>query len=64
MAILEECEIIIKDHPIVTKEMVFNENVIELKTIAQIIDKRIELLENSGIPCHKESSKKTKKEKS
>ena len=59
--ILEECEPINNKIPKITKEMLFEESSEELKKTAEIIEKRLKMLEDTNIPCYKEG--KTKKNK-
>ena len=55
--ILEECEIINQKVEKATKDMVFDENVDELRKTAKIIENRLQMLEESNQPCYKESKK-------
>ena len=53
--ILEECESINKDHPPVTKALIFSDCIKELRKAAECITKRMEILENKNIrlpPLH------------
>ena len=45
--VLEECSTINKEQPSITKEMIFTTSVKELKTTTGIIEKRLEILDNS-----------------
>ena len=61
---LEECETINQTLEKVTEQMIFNENTDELRTTANLIEKRMQLYEETGKLCHKESKKsKQRKQK-
>ena len=53
----EECETINKTLEKVTEQMIFNEDTDELRTTANLIEKRMHLYEETGKLCHKESNK-------
>ena len=59
---LEDCEEINKHLNQVTTEMIFDENHEKLRETSKTIDKRIELLETTKVPCYKESKKKSKQQ--
>ena len=61
---LEECEIINETHNKVSEQMIFNEDTNELKTTAKLIEQRMQIYEETGKLCHKESNKsKQRREK-
>ena len=60
---LEECEEINKQEKQVTTTMIFDENHEILRETAKIIERRIDLLETTKVPCYKEPKKKLKQQK-
>ena len=56
--VLEECEELNTKYDKATMNMIFSENTKELKETSKIIEKRIQELEESNLPCYRESKKK------